>query len=176
MLGYWQNEKATAAVLQDGWFSTGDLGQIDNDGFLKITGRKKELIVTAGGKNIAPVHLESLLTRDPLIQQAVVIGEGRRYLTALVVPEENMLLQAAHGCGVHRPEESSCDIPELREIIRFCIETQLAEVSQHEKIGKFSLLARPFSIEHGELTPKLSLRRHVIEQNYHSEIESMYRS
>ena len=176
MLGYWQNEKATAAVLQDGWFSTGDLGQIDNDGYLKVTGRKKELIVTAGGKNIAPVHLESLLTRDPLIQQAVVIGEGRRYLTALVVPEENMLLQAAHRRGVHRPEESSYDIPELREIIRFCIETQLAEVSQYEKIGEFSLLARPFSIEQGELTPKLSLRRHVIEQNYRSEIERMYSS
>ncbi len=91
MLGYWQKPRETAAVLKDGWLHTGDLGEIDADGFLKITGRKKELIVTAAGKNIAPVYLEALLTEDPLISQALVIGDGRNYLTALIVPNQQAL-------------------------------------------------------------------------------------
>ncbi|HZZ27870.1 MAG TPA: AMP-dependent synthetase/ligase, partial [Pirellulales bacterium] len=91
MLGYWQNPEETASVLQNGWLHTGDLGALDADGYLRITGRKKELIVTAGGKNIAPVFLESLLAQEPLISQAIIIGEGRKFLTALIVPNPDTL-------------------------------------------------------------------------------------
>ena len=91
MLGYWHDPKSTAATIEDGWLRTGDLGQLDAEGFLQITGRKKELIVTAGGKNIAPAYLEGLLIEDPLIQQAVVIGDGRNFLTALIVPDYEAL-------------------------------------------------------------------------------------
>ncbi len=91
MLGYWNDPQGTAQVIRDGWLSTGDLGELDADGYLRITGRKKELIVTAGGKNIAPVFLENLLSEEPLIHQAIVIGDGRKYLTALIVPNPDAL-------------------------------------------------------------------------------------
>ena len=91
MPGYWNEPEATREVLNEGWFRTGDLGALDEDGYLRITGRKKELIVTATGKNVAPVQIENLLTEDPLILQAIVVGDGRNYLTALIVPEPDLL-------------------------------------------------------------------------------------
>src|SRR4029434_1152776 len=91
MAGYYRNPEATAEVLRDGWLATGDIGRLNDDGFLYITGRKKEILVTAGGKNIAPVYLESLLTEDPLILQAMVLGDGRSHLAALIVPNAALL-------------------------------------------------------------------------------------
>jgi len=164
MTGYYKNDAATAEVLTDGWLATGDLGRLDGDGFLYITGRKKEILVTSGGKNIAPVYLESLLTEDPLILQAMIVGDGRSYLAALIVPNQELLAAELARRGGS----------DAAAIVRERINQRLASVSQYEQVGKFVLLSRPFSIEAGELTPKLSLRRQEIAAHFAAEIESMY--
>ncbi|MEZ6118384.1 MAG: AMP-binding protein [Pirellulaceae bacterium] len=168
---YWHNDQATAEVMQDGWFHTGDYGHIDDDGFIFITGRKKELIVTAAGKNVAPVLLESLLTEDSLIDQAMVIGDGRSFLTALIVPNSQIvsLHQDQHHTG-DRPHECAACRAYLQDIVNRRLEC----VSYHEQVRKITLMSAPFSIEKAELTPKLSLRREVIQQHFADAIEAMY--
>ena len=172
MRGYWRNEEATSEVINDGWFHTGDLGKVDEDGYVWITGRKKELIVTAAGKNIAPVLLESLLTQDPLIEQALVIGDGRNYLTALIVPNvEQIKTQLPETSN----QEKLLEQPEVQTLFEKCVEERLTGVSHHEQVRRFSLIDRSFSIETGEMTAKLSLRRPIIESNFSEQIETMYR-
>ncbi len=174
MRGYWNKPEATAEVLKDGWLYTGDLGRLDNDGFLYITGRKKELIVTASGKNIAPVALEALLSQDPLIHQALVVGDGRNYLTALIVPDENNLSEELASREIEPQADRNAD-PRVREIFAQRLRQRLAAVSSHEQIGGFTLIADPFTPERGELTPTLKLRRGVIHERYADVIEAMYR-
>jgi long-chain acyl-CoA synthetase len=175
MLGYWNKPQATRDVLVDGWFATGDLGHLDDDGYLFITGRKKELIVTAAGKNIAPVHLEALLTEDPLIAQAMVIGDGRNYLTALIVPNPEPLKQEiiANGISIGSPAEALVH-PKVRELYAERIKSRLAGVSTYEQVKQFTLLGQGFTIESGELTPTLKLRREIIARNYAEQINAMY--
>jgi long-chain acyl-CoA synthetase len=177
MVGYYQNPQATAEVLKDGWLATGDLGRLDADGFLYITGRKKEILVTSGGKNIAPVYLESLLTEDRLILQAMVVGDGRSHLAALIVPNHDALRTeiVRRGITVTTPEKALRH-PEILALYRDRIDQRLAGVSPHEQVRKFTLLSRSFSIENGELTPKLSLRRKEISAHFTAEIEAMYQS
>jgi long-chain acyl-CoA synthetase len=166
MTGYYENPAATAEVLHDGWLATGDLGRMDADGFLYITGRKKEILVTSGGKNIAPVFLESLLTQDPLILQAMVVGDGRSHLGALLYVNPDLVkVELARGAAADE-----------QTLIRERIDRCLVAVSPYEQVRKFVLLPRPLSIEAGELTPKLSLRRKEIAAHFAAEIESMYRS
>jgi long-chain acyl-CoA synthetase len=176
MAGYYKNEKATAEILKDGWLYTGDYGRIDEDGFLYITGRKKEILVTSGGKNIAPVYLESLLTQDPLILQALVIGDNRNYLTALLVPNSEALIAeaAAHGIAVES-HDAIHSHPQVQSLVQDRINQRLACVSSFEQVRKCTLLSRPFTIEAGEMTAKLSLRRKTIEANFAAEIEAMYK-
>lgn len=175
MAGYYRQPSATAAVLRDGWLATGDLGRQDADGFLFITGRKKELLVTSSGKNIAPVYLESLLTQDPLIVQAVVVGDGRSYLTALLVLSAEHLAAELASLGLASvPHEAALQLPQTRHLVRQRIDRLLAGVSHHEQVRRFTLLPQPLSIEAGELTPKLSLRRHEIYARYAALIEAMY--
>ncbi|HMC10829.1 MAG TPA: AMP-dependent synthetase/ligase, partial [Pirellulaceae bacterium] len=174
MTGYYQNPQATADVLKGGWLATGDIGRLDADGFLYITGRKKEILVTSGGKNIAPVFLESLLTQDPLILQAMVIGDARSYLAALIVPNADVLKSELSRRGIVASHEAALAHPEILALYRARIDHQLAGVSPHEQVRKFTLLPRPFSIEAGELTPKLSLRRQTIGERYKAQIEAMY--
>jgi long-chain acyl-CoA synthetase len=175
MMGYWQKPRDTAAVLEDGWLHTGDLGEIDSDGFLRITGRKKELIVTAAGKNIAPVYLESLLTEDPLIAQALVIGDGRNYLTALLVPNQAALETELAARQMRLAEIDDWRHDErVRAIYAERIARRLAEVSTTEQVRKFELLDRPFAPDTGELTPTLKLRRGVICSRYSGVIDSLY--
>ena len=175
MKGYWNLPDATAEVLRDGWFYTGDLGEIDSEGYLKITGRKKELIVTAAGKNIAPVNLEALLTSDPLIAQALVIGDARNYLTALIVVNPEPLLAEAAELEIPVTSvEAAIAHPQVHELYVARIAQRLAGVSHYEQVQKFKLLTRPFSAETGELTLTLKLRRKVIEGNYAREIAAMY--
>lgn len=177
MMGYWNKPQATAEVLHDGWLSTGDLGQIEADGFLKITGRKKELIVTSAGKNIAPAYLESLLKSDPLIEQAVVIGDRRNYLVALIVPNRDAL--AAHwrerGGELPSPVDTALD-PDVLALYRERIDAALSGVSYYEQIRKFALLDRPLSPDRGELTLTLKLRRDSIQKNFAEIIERLYAS
>ncbi len=175
MMGYYHDDEATASVIRDGWLYTGDYGRVDEDGFVYITGRKKEIIVTAGGKNMAPVLLESLLTQDPLIEQALVIGDGRKYLAALLVPNFTLLRQRVESeLGPDRVE-GMCEDEQVRQWYAEIVERQLASLSKYEQVRRFALLPRPFSIEKGEMTPKLSLRRSVIEEHFRDEIESLYR-
>ncbi|HVX10854.1 MAG TPA: AMP-dependent synthetase/ligase [Pirellulales bacterium] len=175
MMGYWKKPAETAEALRDGWLHTGDLGEVDADGFLKITGRKKELIVTAAGKKAVPSHLEGLLKADPLIDQAVVIGDGRSYLTALIVPNREALAAELNRSGKALPPTELLGHPDVLALYQERIRLRLACVSQYEQIGKFTLLDRPFSPERGELTLTLKLRREAIYKNFAAEIEAMYR-
>ena len=170
MVGYYQNDQATTEVIQDGWLSTGDLGSLDEEGFLFITGRKKEIIVTLGGKNVAPVLLESLLIEDPLLEQVMVIGSERKFLTALVFPNVQALEKEVGG------GEDCLSDPRALALIERRIHDRLVDLSPYEQIGRFTLIDRPFSLERNEMTPKLSLRRTVIEANFSDQIELMYQS
>ena len=176
MVGYYQRPDATAEVLKDGWLYTGDLGRLDGDGYLFITGRKKELIVTLGGKNIAPVYLEGLLTQDPLIAQALVIGDSKSFLTALIVPNPEPLTAEiiARGIAVASPAEALVH-PQVLGLYQERIARCLDDLAPYEQVKKFTLLPRGFSLELGEMTAKLSLRRKVIEEHFATEIEAMYR-
>jgi len=165
MCGYYKNEPATREIIRDGWLHTGDWGHLDDDGFLFITGRKKELIVTATGKNISPSYVEALLVEDPTISQALVIGDDRRFLSALIVPDRTYIEK-------HEPTVKTDE--DLQALMAARIKTRLAACAKHEQIAKFTLINRPFSIERGELTAKLSLRRDTIAQNFSKEIEAMY--
>ena len=158
MQGYYKDDLATRAALAGGWFHSGDIGKIDEDGFLYIVGRKKELIVTSGGKNIAPIPLENALNAHPAIEQSVVFGDRRIYLVALIVPNADWQSKNSHQA--------------MREII----DEQLVDFSKYEQLGNFELLAQPFSIENGMLTAKKSLRRENIMTAYASTIDRLYDS
>jgi long-chain acyl-CoA synthetase len=177
MRGYWKRPDDTAQILRDGWLHTGDIGRFDEDGYLQITGRKKELIVTAGGKNIAPVYLEALLTADPIIHQALVIGDGRNYLTALIVPDADQLREALAERRITIDASTNlCDDDHVRRLFAERIQWRLAGVSRYEQIGDFILLDCPFTIEAGELTPTLKPRRDTIAKKHATRIEAMYGS
>ncbi len=174
MRGYWNKPQDTAEVLQNGWLHTGDLGQLE-DGFLRITGRKKELIVTAAGKNIAPTMLEALLAEDPLVAQAMVVGEARGYLAALIVPDPDHLRAeiVQRQIAVSSPAEALAH-PQVRAIYQERIERRLAGVSYHEQVRAFALLDRAFTVEAGELTPTLKLRRGVVAEHFSAIIAALY--
>lgn len=178
MPGYWHDPQATEEVIRDGWLHTGDLGFLDDDGFLTINGRKKELIVTATGKNIAPVLIESLLCRDPLVEQAMVIGDDRKFLMALIVPNLERLTDALESQDQFDDTSQTIDLahPTFIAIVRQRITDQLRDLAHYEQIGQFLLIDKPFTIEAGQLTPKLTLRRAVIEEDYRDEIEDVYES
>jgi len=174
MLGYWKQPEATAEAIRDGWFHTGDLGCLQ-DGCLRITGRKKDLIVTAAGKNIAPAYLEGLLTSDPLIAQAVIVGEGRNYLTALIVPDRERLTAEIirRGIAVTSAAEAVRH-PQVLALYEDCIAERLATVSDCEQVRRITLLTQGFTVESGELTPTLKLRRAAVLANLAAEVEAMY--
>jgi long-chain acyl-CoA synthetase len=155
MLGYWQNEAATAEAIHDGWLYTGDLAEIDADGFVSIRGRKKELIVLSTGKKVAPTRVESLLNASPMIDQAAVFGDGQCGLMALIVPS--------------RSEERGARSEEIEREIARC----LASAAHEEQIHRFVLLDRPFSIDRGELTAKMSLCRTTIARNFAMELQGI---
>jgi long-chain acyl-CoA synthetase len=167
MRGYWNNPEATAEALRDGWLYTGDLGELDADGFLKITGRKKELLVLSNGKKVVPAYLEGLLLADPCIDQVVICGEGRSFLTALVVPHAD---NVRRELGEKEPSAAA-----VRDLLRRRIDAALKDVSGAEQVRKFVVLPRPFSVADDELTVSLKLRRSVIQAHHASEIEALYR-
>lgn len=173
MQGYWRREEETAQTIRDGWLATGDLGRMDEDGYLYITGRKKEIIVTAAGKNIAPVLLESRLCEDPLIQQAMVVGDGRNYLAALLVPDRAALAAALEAQGHTLPENWTSD-EAVRSLVAERVKARLADLSNYEQVGRFALLSEAFTPDNGLLTPTLKLRRGEIAQRYADTIEALY--
>jgi long-chain acyl-CoA synthetase len=176
MKGYWNNPQATAETIRDGWLHTGDLGSLDADGFLKITGRKKELLVLSNGKKVAPSQVEGLLLADPCVDQVVVCGEGKNYLTALVVPHWDNVRSALKGEGVDLPageQERACH-PAVRELLRRRFEDRLAVVSRSERVKRFAVLPRPFSVAQDEMTVSLKLRRAVIVNRYAVQLADLY--
>lgn len=176
MRGYWNKPDATAeAIDAEGWLHTGDIGYLDADGFLFITDRKKDIIVTSGGKNVAPQPLEARLGTTPLIAQAVLIGDKFPYLVALIVPNFENLEQHLQEQGVKGLDrQAMADHPRTQAAIGAVIKGLNADLPMHERIRRFSVLAREFSLEEGELTPTMKVRRRVIAERYHDRIEAMY--
>ncbi|MEV0426820.1 AMP-dependent synthetase/ligase [Micromonospora sp. NPDC050495] len=176
--GYWHNEAATAeAISADGWFRTGDLGELDEDGYLRITGRKKEIIVTAGGKNVAPAVLEDQVRAHPLISQCVVVGDRQPFIAALVTIDEEALPKWLAGHG--RPETTDVaglrDDEALRAEIQDAIDRANQSVSKAEAIKVFRILPQDFTEATGELTPSLKVKRQVVHKTYAAEIADIYR-
>src|SRR5207237_1343051 len=149
MKGYWKNPQATAEAISGGWLHTGDLGRIDTDGFLTITGRKKDLLVLSSGKKVVPTHIEGLLIGDPCIDQAVVHGEAKSFLTALIVPNWPNLRAALAATGFTEVSLSAVALaghPAVYQFLELRIAQLLADVSPWERVKKFAILAEPFSI------------------------------
>jgi long-chain acyl-CoA synthetase len=174
-LGYYKDEDATNETLVDGWLHTGDLGEFDEDGFLKITGRKKEIIITAGGKNIAPKNIEAALKDCDIVSQAVVIGDARKFLSALITlsPEDDAVKAFAseHGIALDAMHESDKVIEYVQKHIDESVNPQFARV---EHIRKFTVLPRDFTIDDNELTPTMKIKRKYVNENWANEIEAMY--
>jgi long-chain acyl-CoA synthetase len=176
MLGYYKNEKATKDVMtDDGFLMTGDIGEFDADGYLRITGRKKEIIITAGGKNIAPLNIESSLMTSPFIEQVAVIGEKRKYLSALIVPAFAELTAWARNNGIgNLDKEALVNDEKVKKLFADEIEKYTKDLGQVEKIKQFTLLPLEWTQESGELTPTLKIKRRIISSKFSGEIELMY--
>jgi long-chain acyl-CoA synthetase len=174
--GYRGNEAATAEVLSDGWFSTGDVGELDDEGFLTITGRKKEIIVTAGGKNVAPNILEDRMRSHALVSQALVVGDGRPYVAALITldPEALVLWKERHGKPAGATIAELRDDPELVAEIQAAVDDANKAVSRPESVRRFRILLQDFTQEDGHLSVKLALRRNVLLKEFAAEIEAVY--
>jgi long-chain acyl-CoA synthetase len=176
MKGYWRKPEATAeAIDADGWFHTGDVGYLDADGCLYITDRKKDIIVTSGGKNIAPQPIEGRLGATPYIAQAVVIGDKYPYLTALVVPNfENLEAHFAEKGIKGLDRAGMAEHAETNALVAEAVKKINGELGMHERIRRFTVLKREFSLEDGEMTPTMKVRRRVVGERYRDVIEGMY--
>ena len=172
--GYWQNDAATADALRDGWFHSGDIGELDDDGFLSITGRKKEIIVTAGGKNVAPAVLEDRLRAHPLISQAMVLGDGEPFISTLITIDPDELPRWAGQGGKSGDLAQLIDDEDLHAEIQEAIDDANRAVSKAESIRAFRILPEDFTIQGGELTPTLKVKRTVVANRYRSVIEEIY--
>lgn len=176
MKGYWGDEQATLeAIDEEGWLYTGDVGYITEKGNIKITDRKKNIFISSGGKNIAPQPIENLLSQSPYIEQCILIGEKREYCTALITPDFVQLKKLADNFGLdYRNPSELISFPQIVRVIQMDIDRIQKDLAKFERVRKFSLLSMPFSIENGELTPKLSIKRHVVERKYSDLIDQMY--
>jgi len=176
MKGYYKKEAETREAFEGGWFHTGDIGHLDEDGFLVITDRKKDLIVTSGGKNVAPQPIENLLKTCPYINTVVVIGDRRRFISALVVPNFEKLEELARSRGISFADRKELVAhPEIVAFIQSEIDRATAGMASYEKIKRVALLDRELEIEKGEITPTLKVRRAAVENRYRELIESLYR-
>ena len=177
MRGYWRNPEATSETVIDGWLYTGDVGHVDDDGYLFITDRKKDIIVTSGGKNIAPTEIERLLISDPYIDQAVVYGDGRQFISAIIIPNASMLEDEI------RRQNWSLDLvnhfiqsADVHAFFEARIATVMQHVSQPERVRRFLLLNRPLSQDRSELTATLKVRRRFVISQFETELQSLYES
>src|SRR5699024_4666906 len=166
--GYWQNPQANEDSWTGEWYHTGDIGELDSDGYLSITGRKKDLIVTAGGKNVSPSQLEDLLTSDPLISQAGVVGDNRSYIAALGTIDPETFPAGLNRHGKTGEVEDLLRDGELVGAVQDAVDRANKSVSRAESIRKFKILAAEFSVESGELTPTLKLKRNVVHDRFGS--------
>ncbi len=176
MMGYYKNEAETREVMKDGWLHTGDIGRFDADEFLTITDRKKDIIVTSGGKNIAPQPIESLIQSSPFIANAVVVGSTRRFISALIVPDFDKLESQARAQGI--PFKDRADLCRRTELIDFLlneVNRVTPDLAPYERVKRIAVLDRDFDIGADEITPTLKVKRNIVEQKYADLIEAMYR-
>lgn len=175
MQGYWNNPDATEEVIRGGWLHTGDIGEIDPDGHLRITDRKKDIIVNSGGDNLSPQRVEGFLTLQPEIAQAMVYGDRRPHIVALVVPDATFAENWANDRGQNSAAlEALVDDEDFRRDISAAIDRVNSDLSVVEKVRRFRITADPFTIENGMMTPTLKIRRHVIRQHYGDSLEKLY--
>jgi long-chain acyl-CoA synthetase len=176
MRGYWNDDVTTKKVIrEDGWLQTGDIGEFDEEGFLKITDRKKNIFVTSGGKNIAPQPIENRFLRSKFIEQFVLIGDSRMYLSALIIPDFEILQELATALQIlYRTTSELVQHKEIRNFYWNEIQQMQKNVPNFERVRKFVLLDHALSIENGEITPTLKIRRKIIEEKYRTLIEQMY--
>ena len=175
MKGYWRNKAETDRTIKDGWLHTGDIGHFDEKGRIKITDRKKDLIVNDKGDNVAPQRVEGMLTLQPEILQAMVSGDKRPYIVGLVVPDPEWALEWAREQGMRYDFSELQDNPQFRAAVRVAVDRVNKDLSVVEKVRQFAFADEPFSIDNGELTPKQSIRRHVIRDRYQARIDGMYK-
>ncbi|NNM45247.1 AMP-binding protein [Knoellia koreensis] len=173
--GYHDNAEATESAMEDGWFRTGDLGELDEDGYLKITGRKKEILVTAGGKNVAPAVLEDRLRAHPLVSQTMVVGDQKPFIAALVTLDEEMYPGWAKNNGIEDvPFEQAKDNEVVQAELQKAVDEANKAVSKAESIRKFVVLDGDFTEENGYLTPSLKLKRNIVMRDFHDQVEELY--
>jgi len=175
MQGYWRNDEATSEAIRDGWLHTGDIGTIDDDGCLRITDRKKDIIVNSGGDNLSPQRVEGILTLEPEIAQAMVYGDQRPHLVGLLVPDEMWLKAWAGDNGKPSGLASVADDPDLRNALRPAVERVNARLSNIEKVRRFIIAREPFTTDNALLTPTMKIRRHTIREVYGEVLEALYR-
>jgi long-chain acyl-CoA synthetase len=175
MKGYYKKEAETREAFEGDWFHTGDIGHIDKDGFVVITDRKKDIIVTAGGKNIAPQPIENILKINPFISNAVVIGDRRRFVCALIVPNFEKLEKYARSSNI--PFAGRAELVANEQVVNFLqaeVDRATPNLAQYERIKRIALLDRDFEIEKGEMTPSLKVKRNIVEQKYKALIDALY--
>lgn len=175
MHGYWRNDAETARTLQDGWLHTGDIGHFDNKGRIKITDRKKDMIVNDKGDNIAPQKVEGMLTLQPEIAQAMVSGDKRPYVVGLIVPDAEWALEWARANGEKFDLKALQELPAFKNAVRAAVDRTNADLSVIEKVRQFAFADEAFSIENEEMTPSMKIRRHKIRERYQERIDGLYR-
>ncbi|RZI94498.1 MAG: long-chain fatty acid--CoA ligase, partial [Microbacterium sp.] len=173
---YWKNPEATAEAFHDGWFKTGDLGSVDDEGYLTITGRKKEIIVTAGGKNVAPAGLEDPIRANPIVGQVVVVGDKRPFIGALITLDREMLPTwlGNNGLPADMPIAEAAKNEKVRAEVQRAIDLANKRVSRAESVRKFEILDTEWTEASGHLTPKMSIKRNVILDDFSREIDDLY--
>ncbi|GBD44073.1 Long-chain-fatty-acid--CoA ligase FadD15 [bacterium HR40] len=174
MKGYWKDEVATQQALRDGWLHTGDVGALDPDGYLRITDRKKDILVLSGGENVSPQRVEGLLVYQPEIAQAVIFGDQRPYVVALIVPDARFAEEFAKRRGWTGGLEEIGENAEFRAAIAAAVERANAQLSPFERVRRFAILKRPLTIEEGLMTPTLKIRRHLVLQQYRAVLDGLY--
>ncbi|MFL5853854.1 MAG: long-chain fatty acid--CoA ligase, partial [Solirubrobacteraceae bacterium] len=172
--GYYKNDDASFGAVEEGWLHTGDIGSIDEDGYLSITGRKKDIIITAGGKNLTPANLENDMKQSRWVSQAVMHGDRRPYPVMLVTLDEEEIVPWAQQQGLPTDVAALAQEPKVHELIQAEVDRANANYAQVEQVKKFAILDHDFSQETGELTPSLKVKRNVVNEKYAELLDSLY--